>query len=327
LDKLDLGILKALLVNNGIPPGTPVLRRSFRSMAKDMGVDQGTIRNRIKGFHEQRVLKGWYLGVSPGLTGQGVIYAWLNVEPESSKDDVIEGLSSVEDVERICNYFGPRLGLVLFYRSETDPDVALRRLAPIIGLDKPLHRQAAIRVPTYELKETDTAIIDVLRKDPWRPYPAVAKEIGVSAKTVKRRATRLAEDGAIHMLPIVDLKALQGIIPMELVVDYSSRESRAAVNGLIMSRVKDNLVFSDNSGPFGYFALVVPNISQVEQITRWVKQQKSVREVHSDALQDVVLNRRHYEPWRRLVKLESEEDEEGVRVLDLDMRTKPRQSV
>jgi DNA-binding Lrp family transcriptional regulator len=319
LDKLDLGILKALLVNNGIPPGTPVLRRSFRSMAKDLGVDQGTIRNRIKGFYEQHVLKGWYLGVSPGLTGQGVIYAWLNVEPESSKDDV----------KRICNYFGPRLGLVLFYRSETNPDVALRRLAPLIGLDKPLHRQAAIRVPAYELKETDTAIIEVLRKDPWRPYPAVAKEIGVSAKTVKRRATRLAEDGAIHMLPIMDLKALQGIIPMELVVDYSSRESSATVNNLIVSRLKDNLVFSDNSGPFGYFALVVPNISQVEQITRWVKQQKSVREVHSDALQDVVLNRRHYEPWHRLVELESAEEEEeeegeGERVLDLDVRTKPR---
>ncbi len=66
----------------------------------------------------------------------------------------------------------------------------------------------------------------------------VAKEVGVSVKTIKRRVARLTQDGTIYILPIVDLKALQGIIPMELVVDYASPESRAEVNRLIDSRVK-----------------------------------------------------------------------------------------
>jgi DNA-binding Lrp family transcriptional regulator len=309
LDKLDLGILKELLVNNGVPPGTHVLRKSFRSMAKDLEVDQGTIRSRIRRFQEQRVLRGWYLGSNPGLTDQSVVYAWLKVEPESSKEDVIEKLLSVEDIERVCNYFGPKVSFILLHKNMRNPEAALERLASLTGLGKSVHQQATIRVPPYDIKRTDTALIDVLRRDPWMPDSAVAKEVGVSTKTVKRKVTTLTEDGAIYMLPIIDLKALQGIIPMELVVDYGSPESKAEVNGLIVSRVKENLVFSNYTGPYGYFALAVPNISQVELITRWVKQLKGVRDAHSDALQDLVLNRKHYERWRGSVKLEPEREQ------------------
>jgi hypothetical protein len=106
------------------------------------------------------------------------------------------------------------------------------------------------------------------------------------------------------MLPIVDLKALQGIIPMDLVVDYVSRESRAKVNELITSHVKENLVFSDCVGPRGYFALAVPNVSQVEHIARWVMQQSGVKEVHSAAIQEVVLNPKYHGRWHMLVNSE-----------------------
>jgi DNA-binding Lrp family transcriptional regulator len=307
LDGLDLRILKALLVNNGTPPGTPVLRKSFRSMAKDLEVDQGTIRSRIKKFQEQRVLRGWYLGVSPSLTGQDVVHAWLVVEPESDKDIVMERLLSVQDVERVCDYLGPKLSLVLLCKKGTDPDVLLGSLGPLVG-SKSLHKQAVIQVPTHELKETDAAIIGVLGRDPWKPYSIVARELGLSAKTVKRRVAKLTDDGAVYILPIIDLKALQGIIPMDLVVDYVSRESRAKVNELITSHVEQNLVFSNCAGHHGYFALAVPNVSQVEQIARWVRQQNGVKEVHSAAIQDVVLNRKYYERWHMLVNSERERE-------------------
>ncbi|MGA2664130.1 MAG: Lrp/AsnC family transcriptional regulator [Nitrososphaerales archaeon] len=317
MDKVELGILKELLVNNGVPPGTRVLRKSFRSMAKDLGVDQGTIRSRIKKFQEQGVLRGWYLGNSPGITGQSVIYAWLRVEPEAGKEEVIEKLLSVENIERVCNYFGPKVSLILLHKNESNPDSALERLASLTGLGESVHLQAAVRVPPYEIKRTDAALIDVLRRDPWIPDSVAAKAVGISAKSVKRRVTGLSEDGVIYTLPIIDLKALQGIIPMELAVDYASLESRAEVNGLIVSRVRENLVFSNYTGPYGYFALAVPNISQVELITRWVRRLKGVRDARSDALQDVVLNRKHYESRRELVKLEPE----GKRVSGLAAST------
>jgi DNA-binding Lrp family transcriptional regulator len=154
-------------------------------MAKDLEVDRGTIRSRIKNFQEQRVLRGWYLGVSPGLTGEDVVYAWLTVEPESDKDVVVERLLSVQEVERVCDYLGPRLGLVLLCKKGKEPDVLLEGLESLVG-SKSLHKQAVVQVPAHELKETDAAIIGVLRRDPWKPYSIVARELGLSARTVKR---------------------------------------------------------------------------------------------------------------------------------------------
>ena len=295
MDPLDFGILKILLANNGAPPGVSVLRRSFRSMAKELDVDQATVRHRIKKFQEQRVLRGWYLGVSPGLSGKAVVNAWFGVGSEAAKNELIEKLLANRNVERACSYLGPKVSFVLFCSDGTSPEVALQGLAKLAGPKAVPHEQGVIRVPAYPTKQTDLAIIGSLRRDPWKAYSAVAKELGLSARTVKRRTNKLSEDGLIYMLPIVDLKALQGVIAMELVVNYASREVRTRVHGRIVSLVHDGLVFSDSSGPYGYFALVVPNVSQVEQITSRVRQLDGVSEVQATVLQEVVLNRRHYE--------------------------------
>ena len=275
-------------------------------MAKDLNVDQGTIRSRMKKLQESHVLRGWYLGVSPGVSGRDVIHEWLVGESPSRKADLTRRLLSLDDVERVCNYLGPRVSLVLLSQSGTDPDLSLERLAAATGLRGALRRQAFIPVPPRRLKKTDAAIVESLRADPWKPYSSVAKELRLSSKTVKRRVTQLADSGAIYMLPIIDLKALDGITPMELVVEYCSTQSREAVNRAVLLRIKENLIFSDVSGPHGYFALAVPNVSQVEQIAEWVGQQKGVREVHSGALQEVALNRKHYEPSPSTASIERE---------------------
>jgi DNA-binding Lrp family transcriptional regulator len=298
LDRLDRGILKILLANNGVPPGTHVFRKSFRSIANELRVDQGTIRSRMKKFQEQRTLKGWYLGVSPGLTGHDVGHAWLTVEPESRKNAVIDGLLSAPEVERVCNYLGPKVSFIFLVEKGADSNTSMKSLAAHVDSNMVLHKQGVVQVPTRVLKETDSSIIASLRENPWKPYPTVAKEIGISAKTVARRVARLSQDGSIYMLPIVDLKALQGIIPVELVVDYLTPKMRAEVNERIASHVGEGLLFYDNSGPYGYFALIVPNLSQIEQVVKWTKQQSGVKEARVDALLDVTLNRSHYEQWR-----------------------------
>lgn len=286
--------MRLLLANNGAPPEAP-LRRSFRSMAKDLGVDEGTIRARTMKLQEQGVLKGWYLGVSPSVTGHDIIHAWLIVEPGASKEDVIGRLLTSKDVERVCNYLGPKLSAVVRCNSGTSPELALQDLATVAGLRNALHEQGSLRVPRHDLSATDAKIIEILRGDPWKPYSELATLLRLSAKTVKRRVTNLAEAGDIYMIPIIDLKALQGIVPMELLVEYTSAESKAGVNRAVMSRVRENLVFSDTSGPFGYFALAVPNVVYVEQTAEWVRRQKGVKAVRSEALLDVVLNRNYYE--------------------------------
>jgi len=285
-------------------------------MAKDLGVDQATVRTRIEKLQKSHVLVGWYLATSPAVSGHDVTYAWLKAEPPLRKYDITRRLLSIESVERVCDYFGTRMSFVLLTEHGSDSSIAFKRLAAAAGLSQTMRRGTFMMVTPRGLKATDAAIIESLRGDPWKPYSNVAKELGVSAKTVNRRVAQLADSGAIYLLPIIDLKALHGVIPLELVVDYSSGDSKVMVNRAVMSRVKDSLIFSDVSGPGGYFALAVHNISEVEQIAEWVKRQKGVRAVRAEALQDVTLNPKHYErsPSREITEqnTRSPHKEKGV---------------
>lgn len=299
LDRLDLGMMKMLLINNGVPPPDNLaLKKSFRSIAKELGVDQGTIRKRMKKLQEQRVLKGWYLGMNPGITAQDVVYAWFTIEDELRKEDAIERLHSLSNLERTCNYLGSGLKMILLSDKGTATEKMLDQLAQLAGPRAILRHHAFLEVPAIHPGATDLAIIGSLRRDPWKPYSVVARELGLSARTVKRRVEKLSEGGEIYMIPIIDYRALQGIIPVDLIVDYVSNEMRPSVNQRIISRVKEQLMFSGRFGPTGYFSLMLPSVSQVEQITRWIKKQEGVREVQASILQDVILNRSHFESAR-----------------------------
>ena len=150
-------------------------------------------------------------------------------------------------------------------------------------------------LPKRLLKDLDTSIIRSLRKNPWKSYQMVARETRASSKTVGRRVTRMSEEGAIYMLPVVDLKALHGIIPAELVVEYSSTQSKEASNAHVISKIGKNLVFSNIGGQYGYFALLVENLSELEHLAEWCREQEGVEGIRVNALQDVVLNPRHYQ--------------------------------
>jgi DNA-binding Lrp family transcriptional regulator len=290
LDRLDLAILKAILVNNGVPPGVPVLRKSFRSMAKDLGVDQGTIRARMKKFQAQGVLKGWNLGTDPANNGQSVGQAWLGSQNESDKARAIDALLSSREVERVCNYFGPTLSFVFLIDKGAEARLILGRLLRRVGPAMTLLREGVMPLPKRVLKDFDTSIIQSLRKNPWKSYQMVARETKASSKTIARRVSRMSEEGAIYMLPVVDLKALHGIIPAELVVEYSATQSKETSNAHVVSKIGQDLVFSNIAGPYGYFALLVENLSQLEHLAEWCRKQEGVEGIRVNALQDVILN-------------------------------------
>jgi len=289
LDQLDFAILKALLVNNGVPPGVNVLRKSFRSMARELKVDQATVRARMKRFQANQVLRGWTLGINPGIRGQRVGQVWLGVK-ETEKGEVTRALLSANEVERVCDYFGPVLSFVFLFDEGVDTKPITKRLLRKFGPEITVSREGVIPVPRIDLRDTDASIVRSLWSNPWKPYLRVAEEVRTSPRTVARRVTRMTEQGAIYMLPVIDLKALKGVIPAELVIEYSSSKSKGRANEQIAGRIGNNLVFSDISGPFGYFALLVENLSQLEQIAEWSKEVEGVRGARVGALQDVILS-------------------------------------
>jgi hypothetical protein len=248
----------------------------------------------MRKFQEQGVLKGWNLGINPGNNGQSVGQAWLGSHEESDKAGAINALLSSRQVERVCNYFGPTLSFVFLIDEGAESRPTLERLLRRVGPAMTLLREGFMPLPKRPLKDFDASIIRSLRENPWKSYRMVARETRASSKTIARRVTRMSEEGAIYMLPVVGLKSLRGIIPAELVVEYSATQSKETPNAHIVSKIGQNLVFSNVTGPYGYFAMLVGNLSQLEHIAEWCRGQEGVEEIRVMALQDVILNPRYY---------------------------------
>lgn len=55
-----------------------------------------------------------------------------------------------------------------------------------------------------QLDEIDLQILNMLRKDGRMPYTAIAKELQLAEATVRKRATRLMEEGVLHVVGVVN---------------------------------------------------------------------------------------------------------------------------
>ena len=83
VDKIDVKIMKELLTDFVMPPRNARVRRSFRSIAKSIKIDQHAIRNRIRKLQEQGVIKRWYIVVNPTLFGLKTAFLQLFLPPNS----------------------------------------------------------------------------------------------------------------------------------------------------------------------------------------------------------------------------------------------------
>jgi DNA-binding Lrp family transcriptional regulator len=75
----------------------------------------------------------------------------------------------------------------------------LRRLP--IGVPRPLQR-------TTGLSDSDRALIRLLQTDGRMPYTSLARQLGLSEKTVRRRVSELLSDGVIEITTVSDPAAL-----------------------------------------------------------------------------------------------------------------------
>jgi DNA-binding Lrp family transcriptional regulator len=289
LDKLDVKILKELIRNNVMPFPGPSLRKSFREIGRNLRVDQGTVRNRVRKIQEMGILKGWYLGINPFLFGKRMASMWFSVQPQSEKSNVMRKISLIEGVILQCNYLGPKLSAVVCYDTEQGLRKTTELIARIANSEDMFRENKSFLACRNLPNSTDWSIIRSLQQDPWKPYSMVAKELGISTKTVKRRVTKLVEQGAIYLLVKVNLKSFEGIIPADLVVLYDDRMPRDKTNESIVELLGDMLVFADLHDPnHGYFALNVSNASMTEELKRLITKQKGVADARIEILQEVV---------------------------------------
>lgn len=292
-------ILKELIKNNVMPFPSIALRKSFRSIGRNIHVDQGTVRNRIRRFKQNGLLKEFYLGVNPSLFGLKLASLTFDVRPQSEKEKIRKEVSLMDRTLLVCDYLGPKLGTVFCYEDEQDLKKTARRITRMANSEHVIcQNKPFLQCDKLKLTPSDWRIIGSLQRgDAWKKsYSIVARETGLSTKTVKKRIDLMVHEGAIYLLTSVNLGSFEGFVPADLVIFYQAPEFRDKVVEAVRDFLEEMLVFADvEDEQHGYFALAVPNIARIREIQNWAQRSDGVGSVHVEILHDILSLRRFYD--------------------------------
>jgi DNA-binding Lrp family transcriptional regulator len=116
-DRLDFEILQEMTRLSSLEWD---IRRSYASIAKVVGVDDETVRLRVKRMAKTGLLGKVQLVPNPHLLGREAAFVELKVGNAATKDRIMKQISLIDGVVYILDFHGSRLDLMLYYRGESE---------------------------------------------------------------------------------------------------------------------------------------------------------------------------------------------------------------
>jgi DNA-binding Lrp family transcriptional regulator len=257
-------------------------RRSYESIAKRVGVDEETVRSRVKGYHRSGFIRDWRTIVNPTVVNAGEVALWVDVNPPTSKDDVVEKIRLMPGVILIGHFYGTLLGIVLRYHDEN----AVNRQIELIRKVSEADTIVAAKVPfprcPISLEKADWGILRAIQREPRKPCVEIATELGLSSRTVKRRMQRMIEEAAIFGFPSLNPRAADGVVMATLLVTYAAEQKRE-VDEKIKTHLDSVLWHTFHMLPYRTgdslmcgFNLILPHVGEAEEVLRWARRQQGI---------------------------------------------------
>ena len=126
-----------------------------------------------------------------------------------------------------------------------------------------------------------------IQTDPRKPFGKVAEELGISRRTVERRAARMMNGHAFWLLPELGLKNLEGILA-HLSVIYPPG-LKTDIDRRIFQKHGASMVMGHSTLPtYSWFAFVVPNFGVANEIQGWASGLKGVTSAQISVAEEII---------------------------------------
>ena len=214
----------------------------------------------------------------PAYLGYKMLDVMLDVEAEYAKPDMIRKLGLIDSVIVIINFLGKAMKVTLLYNSEESRSRMIELISRITAAERvAVSRGALPRSETQRLTEADQAILGALSKDARKSSTAVAKELGLSARTISNRIERLRRERTIFMFPNLNMTNIVGFIPAALTYTYSRADSKSSVDRSVLSHFDSSFLWGGLSdSERGSIVLSAPTIADVPRFVEWAKSQPGI---------------------------------------------------
>jgi DNA-binding Lrp family transcriptional regulator len=292
MDALDVRIIRAMGIQTygRDPKPLDVLRIS--RLARTLGVTKERVKDRVRKLEKAGIIAGY--GLYPNLRHLGLESSWYyyRFKEDEEVDRAFAKLQPLDGVSACCSFFGGVMCVGVYYRNPVDLQKKLRIMVGLVGdgggeLNKlydldmpPVHRP---------LTHLDWRVVQALHENAMRPLKDVAKEIGVSEKTVKRRLDRMGREGSFFAIPEVDPSQAEGVVVFVLAVQFGP-EAEPGIVRAIERAYEGNLVSTDltTSREFGTCAMLLyaNSMAEVERLRKRGAAIPGVAKVRSYLIRD-----------------------------------------
>jgi DNA-binding Lrp family transcriptional regulator len=260
------------------------VRKSFVDVAKKLGVDEETVRNRLNRVKESGFLVGWRLVPNASLFGRKPIMQHLTFESQQAKVEALPLLGRMDGVITAASFYSDEVMVTLYDDQERTSSKALSALGAKEG---PVEWQGlGMPSSTFRMTPTDWQIVRLMLRDAERAVMEVAALVKTSSRTAKRRLDRMMDATAIFIMPIVDQARFSGI-SYQVVVE-SNPGKKSEVDRLVTSRI-ENLVFrATDSSDTLIFGFPGKNIAEGKGLLGWLRRQPGVKSARINIVEELV---------------------------------------
>jgi len=283
MDALDVKILRTLISESRASPSSAEVRLSLRAIAARIRADDMTVNYRYKRLQKSGALSDWHLIVNPSFFGRSVLDVVVDVQAESEKADMIRKLKLVDGVIMILNFFGRALKILTMYSSNESRSRTVELISRITNAER--ITQSRMPLPSSRTKllaETDVKIIGALSKDARKSSALVAKELGLSTRTVRNRTDRLRQENTIFTMPSLNIYGIAGLIPVYLSYTYCNG-AKSSVDRAMLTHFESSYLWSGFYAPdSGFIMLNAPTMGEVPRILEWAKSQPGIASARID---------------------------------------------
>lgn len=305
VDQLDVKILRLFIQGQATPPLDPNFRKSYRTIARTLDVDEHTVRSRIKRFHDTGFIQDWLCFVNPNLASARAVVAWFDVLPGVPKESLVEELTLLPGTYLVLPFIGSLIRVIFLISDERAAQQRLELLRRMAKAENVAAGWGMFPPCGVTLTEADRRILRSLSRRPRHPNTAIAKEVGLSSRTVKGRIDRLRRENAVFAFPALNPKALWGSVMASATVTYPS-DRKDEIDRAMADRLDPYLwhvlhmlpLEPDDSVPC-ILGLMLPNPALGHEIRRWAERLAGVRSASVEIHEEVLTI---YEPLEALVE-------------------------
>lgn len=255
-------------------------RTPYREIAKSLGMSTTAIKSRVDDLLASGVIIDFAVEFSADMTGSEVLLVWLQTDGTEDKEQFISDIAANKGIVQITSVYGGDYVIFAEYTSS----VELAALSEVFRSNRhinsvEMHTLLSQRGKKTNLKNLQLRVLKALLKDARMLISDIAKETGLTVRTVRKTLRELKESEAIRFGLRWRLNLADRLTFLTKIRWDPKQASRDDIIKLLSEKYGNLFwdLFISVSDPFMVGLATVDNLNAVDNLTNELKSHTAIQ--------------------------------------------------